>query len=102
MWFDAYAKLAEIEGHPPCYTCYNCYKTARNAAACSNVADVATRPREITPEELARDIFEERAAIREYLGGQSRAQAEAAALEEAAKATGMDPRALKLALARGP
>ncbi|WP_272007826.1 hypothetical protein [Roseovarius sp. ZX-A-9] len=38
---------------------------------------------EMTPEELARDYCEERAAIREYDGGQDRAEAEAAALAEA-------------------
>lgn len=38
---------------------------------------------EMTPEESTRDYFEERAAIREYDGGQDRAEAEAAALAEA-------------------
>lgn len=40
----------------------------------------------MTPEELARDLYEERAAIREYDNGQDRANAEAAALIEARRA----------------
>ncbi len=42
---------------------------------------------EMTPEELARDLYEERAAIREYDGGEDRAEAEAAAWQEAMRAT---------------
>src|SRR6056297_2215809 len=48
---------------------------------------------EMTPEELARDLYEERAAIREYDGGQDRATAEAKAWKEAlraARSTGLD------------
>jgi hypothetical protein len=45
---------------------------------------------EISPEELAWDIFEERAAIREYDGGQSRAEAERAAWIEAKRAAGIE------------
>ena len=44
---------------------------------------------EMTPEELARDLYEERAAIREYDGGQDRAEAEAAAWQEAMRAAGI-------------
>lgn len=40
-------------------------------------------------EELARDIFEERAAIREYCGEQDRAEAEHAAWIEARRAAGV-------------
>ena len=43
----------------------------------------------MTPEELARDIFEERAAIREFCGGQDRAEAERAAWQEARQAAGL-------------
>ena len=50
---------------------------------------------EMTPEELAIDAFEERAAIREYCGGQPRAMAEAAALAEVAQAIGRTPEALR-------
>lgn len=44
---------------------------------------------EMTAAELARDIFEERAAIREFEAGQDRAQAEAAAWQEAIRLTGI-------------
>lgn len=44
---------------------------------------------DMTPEELARDIYEERAAIREHDGGQSRPEAEAAAWQEARRAAGI-------------
>jgi hypothetical protein len=44
---------------------------------------------EMTPDELARDIFEERAAIREFDGGQTRAEAERAAWPEARRAAGI-------------
>ena len=47
--------------------------------------------REMTPDDLAREIFEERAAIREYDGGQDRDEAECAALAEAMRATGITP-----------
>ena len=43
----------------------------------------------MTPEALTRDLFEERAAIREYDGGQDRAEAEAAAWQEAMRAAGI-------------
>jgi hypothetical protein len=37
------------------------------------------------------DLFEERAAIREYDGGQTRAEAEAAAVADVARSTGCAP-----------
>lgn len=43
----------------------------------------------MTPDDLSnywREFYEERAAIREYDGGQSKAEAEAGALEEALEA----------------
>jgi len=43
----------------------------------------------------ALEQYEERAAIREYDGGQDRAEAEAAALVEAARAVGVAPDALR-------
>lgn len=49
-------------------------------------------------EELARYIFEERAAIREHDGRQSRAEAEKAALIEAAQACQIDPDSLREAI----
>ncbi|WP_205123441.1 hypothetical protein [Marimonas lutisalis] len=44
---------------------------------------------------LARDHFEERAAIREFDGGQTRTEAERAALSEAAAAVGLAPETLQ-------
>ena len=44
---------------------------------------------EMTPDELARDLYEERAAIREFCGGQDRAEAERAAWFEARRAAGI-------------
>jgi hypothetical protein len=44
---------------------------------------------EMPPAELARDLYEERAAIREFDGGQDRAEAEAAAWQEARRAAGI-------------
>ena len=43
----------------------------------------------MTPEALALDLYEERAAIREYCGGQSRPEAERAAWQEARRAAGI-------------
>lgn len=46
----------------------------------------------MTPDDLALDIYEERAAIREFDGGQDRAEAERAAWIEARRAAGVtDP-----------
>lgn len=50
-------------------------------------ADAA--PPDMTSEELARDLYEERAAIREFDGGQSRPEAEAAAWQEVRRAAGV-------------
>lgn len=44
---------------------------------------------EMTPDELARDAFEERAAIREFDGGQHRTEAERDAWPEARRAAGV-------------
>ena len=44
---------------------------------------------EMTPDELDRDIYEERAAIREYDGAQDRQEAERAAWGEAKQAAGI-------------
>lgn len=50
-------------------------------------ADIA--PPDMLPEELARDLYEERAAIREFDGGQERAEAEATAWQETRRAAGI-------------
>jgi len=57
--------------------------------AVGTVGTVRAFDPEMTPEELARDLYEERAAIREYDGGQDRAEAEAAAWQEAMRAAGI-------------
>jgi hypothetical protein len=44
---------------------------------------------EITPDELARDLFEERAAVREFCGGQDRAGAEREAWQSARRAAAL-------------
>ena len=53
------------------------------------VGTVRVSDPEMTSEELALDLYEERAAIREYEGGQDRAEAEAAAWQEAMRAAGI-------------
>ena len=79
MWFDTRAALAEIAGSPP----------AEHAPRVADVAKVAAPLPEMMKAELARDAFEERAAIREFDGGQSRAEAERAAWPEARRAAGV-------------
>jgi len=44
---------------------------------------------DLTPEALARDLYEERAAIRQFDGGQDRETAERAAWSEARRAAGI-------------
>jgi hypothetical protein len=44
---------------------------------------------EITPDELARDLYEERAATRQFDGGQDRETAERTAWPEARRAAGI-------------
>ena len=52
--------------------------------------------------ELILDLFEERAAIREFCGGQTRAEAEAGAVGDVAKSTGIYPPTLRqLRIGRG-
>lgn len=89
MWFDPHAKLAEIAGHPPA-TSATTATNAWDARPVSQMSQVSQPPDpEMTPEELARDLYEERAAIREFDGGQDRAEAEAAAWQEARRAAGI-------------
>jgi hypothetical protein len=64
----------------------------RGEAECAGLGGLGTvhaSGPEISPDELARDIFEERAAIREYDGGQERAESERAAWIEAKRAAGI-------------
>jgi hypothetical protein len=62
---------------------------AEKVGTVGKVGMVRASDPEITPDELAHDIFEERAAIREYDGEQDRAEAEAAAWIEARRAAGI-------------
>ena len=57
--------------------------------AVGTVGTIRAYDPEMTKEEIARNIFEERAAIREFDGGQSRDEAEAAAWQEARRAAGI-------------
>lgn len=83
MWFDARAALAEIAGQPEKETFFP-------PGAVEIPWDEPTEPApEMTKAELARDLYEERAAIREYCGGQSRPEAEGAAWPEARRAAGI-------------
>ncbi|KPP81848.1 MAG: hypothetical protein HLUCCO07_16770 [Rhodobacteraceae bacterium HLUCCO07] len=51
--------------------------------------DAAPAPAGMTPNDLARDLYEERAAIREFDGGQDRPTAEQAAWAEHRNAAGI-------------
>jgi len=91
MWFDVAAALAEIEGHPPATSATPATNRA-NVAEVASVAGGQARNREAADRaapDLARDLFEERAAIREHHGGLDRAEAEALALEDSARALGL-------------
>jgi len=109
MWFDARAKLVEIAGETPATFA----TTATQAPAAppvsqlsrvsqapmagtqlfvAKVASVATPPNW----ELIFDLLEERAAIREYDGGQSLAEAETGALTDLARSTGVEFEVLRI------
>lgn len=89
MWFDARLALAQIaaEAFPVSQMSQvsQAPEARQPALGVANVAVVATSP------DLILDLCEERAAIREYLGGQSRAEAEAAAVADVARSTGCAP-----------
>ena len=77
MWFDVQAALNQIDGGSPCDTrdtATNGAKENPNRVDVADVADVAAlATSENTPDT---DAFEERAAICEFDGGLSRADAE--------------------------
>lgn len=101
MWFDPRAKLAEILGHHPATSATTAtqapvgcpmsqlsqlsqaHHVQKSPFRVANVASVATPP----DPELIRDLLEERAAIREYDGGQTRAEAEAGAMSDVSQST---------------
>lgn len=103
MWFDARAKLAEIEARPPATIATPATMQANPEPRVAEVASVATPQRSksalrvakvagvATPSdlELIRDLLEERAAIREFDGGQTQAEAEAGALDDVSRSTGI-------------
>ena len=62
---------------------------AEKVGTVGKVGTVRASDPELPPVELARDIFEERAAIRQFDGGQNRAEAERAAWPEARRAAGI-------------
>lgn len=78
-FFDVSAARAEIEGRT------RAIRATRAIPATPN----STNSTNSTPRDLARDLFEERAAIREHDGGQSREEAEALAVEDVARALGL-------------
>ena len=118
--FDPYAKLAEILGQTPATSATIATQAQpvsqlsqvsqppeprKPAFRVAAVAGVATPPNPETPPDAADDAFdhfEERAAIREFDGGQTRAEAEAAALAEASWAVGVAPEALRQSWAAHP
>lgn len=88
MWFDANAALAELRRGRECCT----QSPATNATPATShvrVAIVADVAMPCDPATLF-DLLEERAAIREYDGGQSRNDAEVEALAEISNSTGTD------------
>lgn len=105
MWFDVKAERAKLQlntnANPAKHanqslpiSSFSMFSRAPEADASQSVcatlpAHAGTDP--IEPEKMkgAREYFEERAAIREYDGGQPRSEAEADALIEAARATGL-------------
>ena len=104
MWCDTHAKLAEIE----------CRPDATDATVATPATDATHAPARLlslqalqtrgprkpdlravgvsTPPdpELIRDLLEERAAMREYDGGQTRVEAEAGVLGDIARSTGVE------------
>lgn len=101
MWFDPHAKLAEIVGQPPATSA----TPATNALPSDfvsqlsqvsqrpapetvrpHVANVATVAAPLDPAVII-DLLEERAAIREYDGCQTRAEAEAGAIADVSTST---------------
>jgi hypothetical protein len=116
MWFDARAKPAEIRG-TPLATSATLATNAPNRPPVSQVSQVSQPPEDqnlascvasvaivASPldRELILDLFEERAAIREFCGGQTRAEAEAGAVGDVAKSTGIYPPTLRqLRIGRG-
>ena len=89
MWFDTRAKFSRIAGHPPATPATTAAR-ARAVRPLSQMSRVSqAHAFEISPCELSRGLYEERAAICEYDGAQDRAEAEAAAWKEAVRTPGI-------------
>ncbi|GIX12818.1 MAG: hypothetical protein KatS3mg118_3003 [Paracoccaceae bacterium] len=101
MWFDVAAALAEIEGRTPATFATSATRRAEGLPV-SRMSRKSQGPGSengdvITPD-LARDLFEERAAIREHDGGLDRAEAEALAVEDVARILGLPVEAVRAAV----
>lgn len=90
-WFDPKAALAGLRNEPysPATIATSATSHGKNVLEDQNVAEVAEVAPHQTLTEDARDHFEERAAIREFDGGQRRNDSEHSALREAANAWGV-------------
>lgn len=104
MWFNARAKLAEIQGQAPATSATPATQTptSRLVSQLSQVSQRPAKPAPLRPGPIAPiapiaprsrssqtwttqdfiDYYEERAAVRQFDGGQSKAEAEAAALTD--------------------
>ena len=109
MWFDAHGALASLKAEhgrrPPATIATSATRTPLPARKLPRVAEVAevAAPRALTPNRLAEalDAFEERAALREFDGGQPRAEAEHDALHETAAAFSISAEVLSRQLRTG-
>ena len=82
MWFDVQAALKQIEGGSACDTRDIATNDAKSTQTRPSVADVANVATLVTSQNTPdTDAFEERAAICEYDGGLTRADAEQLAAE---------------------
>jgi hypothetical protein len=102
MWFDPYKALTELgrdgAGHSPANPANPARRQRPEPLRPTGLAELAglAAPSDLDAETLAQtlDSFEERAAIREFDGGQMRAEAVRAALGETARAYGITPETL--------
>lgn len=98
MWFDVRAKMAEMTLHPAATSATSATNQSQSVLHVAEVASVAgPQSSKLQPPcdvEAIRCELEERAAIREYDGGQSRSEAEAGALADVAEVTEIEPQTL--------
>lgn len=91
MWFDPYAKLAGDSETPLATSATTATEPCRNLQM-SRMSQLSQAPCDV--EAIIYEL-EERAAIREYDGGQERSEAEAKALADVAQVTGISPETLQ-------